>query len=56
MAAEVDVLCGAGYGEITPERVQPQRLPGSALGQPGWQHRSGFAEAPFGELFPGLAP
>jgi aminoglycoside phosphotransferase family enzyme/predicted kinase len=56
MSAEVDALCGAGYGERTRRpREQPQRLPGAGLGHPGRQRGPGDPQAADGDLLPGLA-
>ena len=56
MGAEVDVLCDAGYGEVTPGAdQQPQRLPVPAARHAGGDDRSGDPEAAGGQLLPGLA-
>ena len=56
MAAEVDVLAGAGWGEVSSERVNVERLPAAPVRHQGRGHlRAGYPEAPAGELLPGLA-
>lgn len=55
MSAEADNACGVSWGERSPERVLPQRLPHAGLRHLGGQHRAGRAQAPLGQLLPGLA-
>ena len=53
MGAEADSLCGADYGEVSPDRVK--WVPDPALGQPGGHHGACDPQAEKGQLFPGLA-
>ena len=56
MAAEVEVLCNAGYGEVTPETNQPpQRVPAPPARHPGRLDRVGGPQAAGGQLLPELA-
>ena len=55
MGAEVDVLCGAGYGGALRRAHEPaQRLSGTSLGHPRRHDRAAGAEAAPGHLLPGL--
>ena len=40
MAAEVDVACNAGYGEVTPERINSRNGYRPGLSIPGWDPSS----------------
>lgn len=56
MGAEADAVCGAAYGQRTPERVNsPERLPAAGLGHPRRHRRAGDPQAAAGQLGPGLA-
>jgi putative transposase len=46
MAAEVDVLCGAGYGEVTPERVNSR----NGYRERRWDTRVGTIDVPVPKL------
>ena len=46
MAAEVDVLCGAGYGEVSPERVNSR----NGYRDRRWDTRAGSIELPIPKL------
>ena len=53
MSAEVDALCGAGYGERTPNRENSaQRLPDAGLGHAGRQRGPGDPKLRTGTYFP----
>jgi putative transposase len=53
MGAEADGLCGAGYGERSPERVTiRKRLPRARLGHAGGHERARDPEAETGQLLP----
>jgi hypothetical protein len=56
IAAEVDALTGAGWGEVSPERLNHRTPTAAALRHPGRQRRSGDPEAAAGKLRPGPAP
>lgn len=47
MDAEVEGLCGAGYGEVSPERATPERVSASGVGHAGGHGRAGRAEAAY---------
>ena len=63
MGVDADNVCGVGYGERSDEHTntntrtheQPQRLPETAVGQPGGQHQSAGSKAADRELLPGIA-
>jgi hypothetical protein len=56
MGAECDAICGAAYGERSPERVKPpKRLPETRLGHPRRHGRARDPQAPPGRLLSGLA-
>src|SRR5215218_6348015 len=53
MSADADAVCGAGYGQRSPDRREhSQWLPVAGLGHPGRQYRAGGAEAAGGQLLP----
>jgi len=53
MGAEADALCGAGYGERSPERVNIRKwLPRARLGYPRRHDRARDPEAETGQLLP----
>ena len=55
MAAEVDALTGTGWGEQSPDRVNPQRIPAPTVRHPGGHDRPRHLEAAPAQLLPGLA-
>jgi hypothetical protein len=56
-AAEVDVLCNAGYGEVTPERTTSHNgYRSRTLDTRGGHDRPGRPKTARGQLLPGLAP
>ena len=55
MDADVEVACNAGYGEVSPDRVNsPYRVPAQGVGHPGRDERAGDPQAAPGIVLPGL--
>jgi hypothetical protein len=54
MDADVEVRCNAGYGEVSPDRVLPQRVPAPGVGYPGGDNRAGDPEAAARVVIPGV--
>ena len=55
MGAEADAVCGAGWGERSPERVNRRNGYRERLGHQGRLDRARGAEAEGGQLLPRLA-
>src|SRR3954452_6231989 len=56
MSADADAVCGAGYGQRSPDRSKTRNgYRHRGWGHPGRQHRPGGPEAAGGVLLPGLA-
>lgn len=56
MDAEVEGICGAGYGEVSPGRVNSRkRVPAPGVGHQSRDGRAGDPEAAAGHLLPGVA-
>ena len=55
MDAEVETICGAGYGEVSPGAGElAERVPAAGVGHPGRDDRAGDPEAAARLYFPGF--